>query len=345
MTDSTYLVIGGYHGSGASAVVDLLSEYKGFYHNDTEMRLICDPYGIKPMERALVDDWDWINASGAMIDFLHLAKICGRKGGGKNPFARAGLNYTKNINPRFMEITENYLEKLTECHYYRDFYYHKFKMSYPAYVINRIRFGLEIYSKGKLKTANRSTKNYFSRPDREQFYQATKEYFDELYTDAAEREGADFILLDLALAPRDGKRIHNYFRKAKMIVVDRDPRDILANLLSQGRYIDDWITYEDGFCFSQWQLEMRKNLPSDPDIMYVRFEDIVLKTEMVKKEIADFLGISLDERNHLHLHKYFEPEKSAQNIGYWKRFYGDHGRAFDAISVEMKDYLYEKEKG
>lgn len=340
MSDPTYIVIGGYHGSGASAAVDLLSEYKGFYHNDAEMRLICDPYGIKFLERALIDDWDWISSSGAIIDFLHLAKICSRSGGGKNPLARAGLNYAKNINPRFMQITEDYIGKLTEFNYYRDFYYHKFKMSYPMFVINRLRFGIEIYSKGKIKAANRSTKNYFARPTREQFYQATREYFDELYREKAAQNNADFILMDLALAPRDGLKIHDYFKKAKMIVVDRDPRDILANLLKQGRYVDDWLAEKAGHYFSQWQLEMRRNLPEDPDILYVRFEDIIFETDKTRKLFSDFLGKPLNE--HIYLHKYLKPEVSAKNIGYWKNFYDQYKETFDVIYSEMKEYLFEK---
>lgn len=339
--EKTFVIIGGYHGSGASAVVDLLSEYNPFYHSDAEMRLICDPYGIKALERALIDDWDWISSSGAIIDFLNLAKKCGRSGGGKNLFARAGLNYSKTINADFLGITNKYIDKITEFNWYRDFYYHKFKMSYPVYVINRIRFAIEFYSKGKIRTANRSTKNYFSCPTREQFYKATKEYFNELYRDNAQQAGADFVLLDLALAPRDGKRIHDYFEKAKMIVVDRDPRDILANLLQQGRYIDDWKREDAGHRFSRWQLEMRKQLPVDSDIMYVRFEDIILNTVVTKNKIADFLGITLDEPDYPR--RYLKPEVSAKNIGCWKEFYnGDYKKTFDTITEEMRDYIFEE---
>lgn len=340
--NKTFVVLGGYHGSGSGAAIDLLREYKQFYYNNAEMRLICDPYGIKPLERALIDDWDWISSSGAIIDFLNLAKICSRSGGGKNLFARAGLNYSKKINENFMRITEDYIGKLTEFNWYRDFYYHKFKMSYPMFVFNRIRFAIEFYSKGKIKAANRSTKNYFSHPSREEFYSATKWYFDELYSNNSESDESEYIIMDLALAPRDGKRIYNYFNKAKMIVVDRDPRDILANLLKQGRYVDDWKKEDAGHRFSAWQLEMRKKLPVDENILYINFEDIILHTDKIRNKISDFLGVSLDEPSWPH--KFLKPEVSAHNIGYWKEYYKDYQKTFDVISDEMKNYLYTEQK-
>ena len=66
MDKITYLAIGGYFYSGSSAVVDLLKEYRGFYESGSEIRIINDPYGLIQLERALIEDWNWIRAAMAI---------------------------------------------------------------------------------------------------------------------------------------------------------------------------------------------------------------------------------------------------------------------------------------
>lgn len=339
MNDVTYILVGGFHGSGSSAVVDLLKEYEGFYDCGAEIRTICDPYGIKNLEQVLVDDWDWINASAAISDFLDLAKKCSRQGGGRNLFSRFGLNYSKTINSKFMEITYRYVNKLTDFTYTRDFYYHKAKKKYWKYVFDRCRFAAEYYTHGKLKWANRKQISYFSKPTREQFSKATQEYFDELFADIIKQKNIKYVILDLAIAPRDALLMYRYFRKAKMIIVERDPRDILANLLKRGTYCEDWETKEGGGNFVMWQKAMRDGIPEDKNIMTVHFEDVVLNTNQTVHELANFIGF--DESKHEYPNEFFRPEISSKNIGYWQDYMESNKDAMEVIIREMNQYFYD----
>ena len=70
----------------------------------------------------MTDDWNVISSSAAIRDFLWLCKMCGRKGGGKNPFAKAGLSYSKKINKNFYRISEDYVKRLSDYTFTSDYY-------------------------------------------------------------------------------------------------------------------------------------------------------------------------------------------------------------------------------
>lgn len=198
-TQKNYVIVAGFFASGSSAIVDFLREFKGYYECRAEIRTIKDPYGIKQLEHALVDDWDVITSTTAISDFLEYSTKWSRSGGGKNILARAGLNYEKTINPRYMKLTKEYINALTSYKYNGDFYHFKFKKTYFKYVIDRIRWVIEHYSKGKIKTINRTKNCYFARPTRSEFEKATKKYFDDLFEPFFISGEYDHIILDQAI--------------------------------------------------------------------------------------------------------------------------------------------------
>lgn len=345
MGDMTFWLVSGFFSSGSSAVVDLLKEIKGAYECQAEIRIIKDPYGLMQLEDALTERWELINSSAAISDYLWLCKICARKGGGAFPFARAGLNYCKTIHPDFMEITEDYIKKITKFTYQSDFYYQKFKKTYFQFVTDRIRAGLERKTKGKLKIANRSMKpSYFAHPTHEEFESATQEYLETLYSNHCMDNNKTYVILDQAVSPNNTQVIHKYFKKSKMIIVDRDPRDM---------YVDDfnWVenldknpeTEEAGKRYAMRQKALRESIPTDDkDILYVRFEDLILDYNNTTKKILEFLGVS--EEQHIDRQKYLQPEKSAKNIGIWKQYYDKYKDALDAIAAEVPELCYDSTK-
>ena len=264
-----FINVSGFFSSGSSAVVDLLPELKGFYECTAEIRIIKDPYGISQMEHALVDQWELINSSAAINDFISLCKICSRTGGGKNPFARAGLNYAKTITPNFMNIVYEYINELTLFQYMSDFYYAKFKKSYLRYVTDRIRSGMEIKSKGKVRIANRNNllPSYFVHPTREEFNAATQRFFNKLYENFA--ECYTHIILDQAVSANNPSVIHRYFTDAKLIMIDRDPRDMfIEDVVKWGENLDDDpSSAESGMRYVVRQKALREGIKEDCDVI------------------------------------------------------------------------------
>lgn len=337
MKDTTFVIVSGFFSSGSSAVVDLLKEFKNTYECKAEVRIIKDPYGICQLEHSLVEQWELINSSAAISDFLNLCRICARSGGGNFPFARAGLSYGKTITKDFMDITNEYIDKLTQFKYCQEFYHDKFKKSYLRYVSDRCRYGVEKYSKGKIKIANRSNVCYFSKPTAEEFEEATQEYFERLY-DACTDDGG-YIILDQAVSPNNPRVIHRYFKKAKMIIVDRDPRDMYVDDIRWGEKLDkDVLSAEAGRRYALRQKALRDGIVNDTDILYMRFEDLILHYDDTVNKIRDFIGFGSED--HIDRAKFLKVERSAANIGIWKQDYEKYKAALDVIAQELPTLCY-----
>lgn len=339
MNKITFINVAGFFGSGSSAVVDLLKEFKDFYECDAEIRFVKDPYGISQLENALINQWELVNSAAAIADFREMCRK-GCRPGGMNPFAKAGLAYKKRITPDFMELVDQYIDKLTEYKYQGDFYYFKFQKPYIKYIVDRIRFAIELYSKGKFKTANRNMRPLcFSHPTQEQFNEATQWFMEAIFNQHTNNVKQSYILLDQAISPNNPSVIHRYFKDSKMIIVDRDPRDTFVNEYRAVCYLDnDYNTTEGGRRYARRQRVLRSGLIEDKDIMRINFEDLIIHYDESRKKIADFIGVPVE--NHLYPKKFLKPEVSIKNIGIWKKYYADFKETIDEIGKELPDLCY-----
>lgn len=339
-----YIIIGGFNSSGSSAVIDLLKEFETVHEYNCEMRFICDPYGVKELDSSLTERWDLINSAAAMQDFLDMCKKGCRK---KSyfPLAGYGMGYCEKINPRFMQITEQYLDRLTEFKFLETYFHFKSKTPYFRYVLDRCLYGLEYYTHGKLHAANRNIQPLrFAHPSREKFYLETKRYFDELFNvELLYKQHKNYIVLDQALAPNDADLVEKYFNNGKMIIVDRDPRDMFADLIFNGVLMEDKTNTEEcGRHFVKRQIALREHILLNENIMRIYFEDLIYHYEKTRERIMDFLEMA--SMSPCAQKKFFNPEISKKNVGLWKRIYKDYNHVMDAIAIELKDYLYKKER-
>ena len=339
MKKVSFICVSGFFSSGSSAVVDLLKEFSNTFECGAEIRLIKDPHGISQLENALVDNWELINSSAAIDEYYDLCKKCARAGG-KNPFSPAGLGYTRKINRDFLPLSREYIDKLTSFKYKADFYYYKFRKNYFKYIVDRWRWAIEYLTKGKLKTANRNVKTArFSYPSQTDFCRITQEYFQSLFENKIGSGEEGYIILDQAVSPNTPTVIHRYFRDAKMIVVSRDPRDMYIDNILWGVGLDhDLETREAGRRYAMQQKALRSVRIDDPDILYLRFEDLVSDYDTYVPIITSFLHFS--ENEHKEPRKYLIPEKSKKNIGIWKQYYSRYKDAIDEIEKELKEYCY-----
>lgn len=332
-----YVCVSGFFASGSSAVVDLLKEMDGFYECSAEIRIIRDPYGISQMENALVSQWELINSTAAITDFLNLCKVCCRPR--STPLSRAGMGYTKTVSKDFMRYAQDYVDDLTDFKYKSEFYYHKFKKPYVKYVTDRCRWGIEHISKGRIKSANRNISDcYFALPSQEKFNNATKKFFDNIFMQQKEK-GYSTIILDQAVSPNNPTVIERYFTNAKLIIVDRDPRDMFIDDLLFGVNFDkDFYSREAGLRYAIRQKALRKDITNSSNILYVRFEDLILDYDNMVLKILNFIEIPTD--GHKNKGKYLKPEVSKENIGIWKSKYDECKDALDAIKETLPEYCH-----
>ena len=338
MKNLSFIAVSGFFSSGSSAVIDLLKEFQDTYECKAEIRIIKDPYGISQLEQALVHHWELLNSSAAIQDFLWLCKIYNRTGG--HVFSPAGLSYGKNITPDFMKITEEYVAELTDFTYESDFYYQKIKKPYIKFVVDRIRYGIEFYSKGKIRSANRKNKpSYFAHPSEEQFYSATKKYLIRLFEKCLpDNTDHGYILLDQAISTNDTDALNRYFDGGKLIIVDRDPRDMYVEDLERWRENLDYDTAsaDAGRRYVLRHKALRQSIPDADNVMVVRFEDLIRNYDEESKRIMAFVGFN--ENKHNKPNEYLKSEVSAKNIGVWRQYYDKYKDAIDAIAEMLPEY-------
>lgn len=338
MKDITFVNVSGFFYSGSSAMVDLLKEFRGCYESNAEMRFIRDPYGIIPMEQTLLHRWDWINSSAAISDFYDFMKLCARP---KGLFLPMGYGLQKTITPNFLNIAKEYIDDITDYTYKIDFYHYKSKKSFLRYQLDRYRWAIEHITKGKLKTANRNIATcYFSRPTQQQFNDATQKFFSRLFEGHANEDGETFIILDQAIPVNNTQVIHRFFKKAKMIIIDRDPRDIFCDEIKSGERFDlDGKTIEAARRFVIRFRAMREGVVLDDDILQIRFEDLIINYDETRIKVLKFLG--LQESDHINKMSFLKPDVSIKNIGIWRKYYEDCHEAIDFIEKELHSNCYD----
>lgn len=338
----TFINVAGFFGSGSSAVVDLLKEFKDFYECDAEIRFIKDPGGLCDLETALLNHWDLINSAAAIVDFRKMIKKGCRHG--RHFWSPAGMGYAHNISKNFMALTDEYITKLTNYTYIGDFYHFKFQKPYLKYLLDRYRTAIEYYSKGKFRTGNRSlTPLHFSHPSSEQFYEATQWFMEAIFAERVRGKDNPYIILDQAVSPSNTQVIHKYFKNSKLIIVDRDPRDMFANEYRWGCYLDnDYNEIKGGHNFAIRQRALRDTMVFDKDVLYIKFEDLIVDYDNTKAKIMEFVGLT--EVDHLCPKKFLKPEVSIKNIGLWQKYHGELGVALDVIGEELPDLCYDLNK-
>ena len=298
------VIVAGYGWSGSSALVDHLKEYKNIIEPDVEFRLIKDPYGIYDLEKHLFEEWEVINSSCAVQDFLDFCAKCNRKTGF---FTGFGLNYGEKLNQNFITLALDYVSKISMFTYKGINFSTRFKQSAIKYTWTRIKNKIPLVKE-------RSFCNdtlYFSKPDYSTFIEYTQDFIEEIF---AEYSNSSIVLLDQAVSPINLEQL-KYFRDVKMIVVDRNPYDIYADMIRHKSLLGSDLYYtHDTSKYTQYHEGIRGVFP-DKNVLYIQFEEFINNYEYNKRLIRDFIGWDLGEQKEFTL---FNPDISKKNICYGK---------------------------
>ena len=147
-----------------------------------------------------------------------------------------------------------------------------------------------------------------------------------------------YIIFDQPIFFNQHKNIWpKVFSPYKLLIVIRDPRDQVSDLIRRKRIFFDIetptrgllevygadilgaIKYEMDTNFSRMKnaLELQQRLGSD-NVLIVKFEDLVFDYHKVKYKVEDFINI--DSEKHIHKLKYFDPKIGEKNVGIHKTF-------------------------
>ncbi len=321
-----FVDISGFGHSGKGVITDILKEFEGFQvpHYNFEFNLIRIQGGLIDLKHALVDNWSPIRSDAAIRRFYKLINRIGPKATFRSPktlFYSNGMNYDVYFNGKFSELSKDYIFSLISSSYLGDWPYPKIDELPLKQFISRM--------KGRMGFSPSLIDVYLSDPD--VFYSKTRKYLNDLF-DTVKQEGTRVLITHNAFEPFKPAAGIDLFDNAKLVVVQRDPRDIYAStIVSDGAFIPQYETKDN------WQLKKNmlgnsldlfierqslyyKHVIKDYDngqVLRLQYEDVVLNYEKVLAQLYDFLGESISV--HIHKGKFFKPELSKKNIGLWKK--------------------------
>jgi len=316
--------VAGFGYSGSGAVVDLLRELDNCYVFEKEFRLIKDPDGIIDLENALVKNWGELRSDIAIRRFIDLINIIGRK---QKLFSEIGFNFNEDYNKKFFDCCEKYIDNLVDIEWKGDWPYHLHELSWIKLFMYRLKRRL------RWKPDLNDTM-YFSSPGN-RFYQLTRSFLNQLFLNVIDLQKHNTVVLDQALPPYNPEKYLKYFNNVKVIVIDRDPRDIFNEVSqfssSPTSPVKNFITY------FKSQRDAVKRFPKSNFILDIKFENLINNYETEVERVYKFIGVK--SNNHKKKKQFFNPENSVKNVGIWRK--RKDSKEIMLIEKELKEYLYQ----
>lgn len=318
----------GYNATGAGVIDDLFREFdnvsQGFY--EAECRVLQDGDGVSDLEYHLVENPHRLKIGLAIERFLRYAKDNRRE-------------YEKTFGDQWLQMCQDYIDSLIKF---------RFKGYYTRWLLTRSdKYKYLLLLK---KVANRLRPkryrhptwwNYFPNetayhalPTKEEFLEKTQVYFEGL-CQLMNQDNKEFVVIDQMVPGNYTERYLRYVKDAKIIVVDRDPRDL---------YIHEFVVNDHAlprepqlFCVHYRDIRVPKGVEESSVVLRIRFEDMIYHYDETVKKVLDFVSIS--PSHHISPRTHFIPEKSMKNTQMWKTR-PEFVEAVKIIEKELPEYLY-----
>jgi hypothetical protein len=345
-----FVDISGVGNAGKSAVVDFLRELDGFYVPGpmTEFDFFRIPGGLLDLEHHLVEDWSPIRADRAIKEFRTVAHRMGidpRWYQVAGMLTASGQRYDRQFNGKFVELVDEFCDSLVEGEFKAQWYFDWITRS--PLLVGWYKLLAKSGSKEWIRTPV-----YISSPSRALFSERVSRLINRLFSEAVPA-GTTHVSFNNAFEPFNPERSLNLLQNSKIIVVYRDPRDVYVSGLNSGRVMGadrslqssendgvnkSFLGTDDIDVFILRYQKMMENLYRKPDsrCLLLRFEDWVTRNEHWKPQIYDFLEVAPSA--HRRPRQSFNPERSKENIGLWKRY--SEQKEIDYLSRKLRDYVW-----
>jgi hypothetical protein len=305
--------LSGFMFSGKSAVSDVLREFERFDvpHYRSEFDLLRISGGLIDLKNAVMD-WSPIRTPAALERFERVANRLAATPGFPDKLFATGFGYSKRY-PNFEAATREFIDAIVEVEWQTPWPYDDLNDSAIATLRRKIlrRLGSVPYRRYRLIS-------------RQKFMAAVQAYVGCLLWQATDRARVDTLVTHNALEPFNPQANLDLLGPgAKSIVVDRDPRDIYATAITtQTGFNDDLEFYKriagahdvDVF-IARYRIYRESCAGQQPDVLRLRFEDLVSRYNETVGEIRSFLEVPAVQ--HAARGTIFKPEVARQNVGLW----------------------------
>ena len=318
----------GYHYTGSGVIDDIFREcdnvFQGTY--EAEIRMLHDPDGISDLEFHLVENPHRLSSGLAIKRFIAYAK-------------RNARQYKKVVGEAWPSIAIQYAEDLALIKYHG---YVGGDMLFFTRWQRIVVLSKRIWRKllpAKLRGSQdanmiHSVITYYSRLDEKAFLEKTLKFVDGVCA-KANKVDKEFIVLDQFIGANNPTRYLRYVDNIKVIIVDRDPRDVYISRISADDRVLPKDPYE--FCLYFKSIRIQNNVLKNSNCLYIRFEDLIYDYEASIKKVLNFVGIS--KEHHINALNYFNPEVSMKNTRLWI----NNERYVEAVKIieeQLPEYLY-----
>ena len=322
-----------FHGTGSGAVDDFLKEFDNCPSAPTniECRFLQDPDGVSDLEFNLVENPHRLNSGYALRRYMKVAR-------------ETAYGYRKIFGNKWLKYSKEYVDSLvTET--YKGYWHGDLQLlSGPQKFIYYSRRAKDKLMPKPLKKPFRY--NYFPNQDyyhvhitRDEFIEKTQAYVDKLCK-LLNPKNQPFIVLDQFVATSNIMRYVSYVKDIRVIVVDRDPRDLFV----QQRRYGDHVLPAEAAPFARVFRDHRAmigDIPADAPVLRLQFEDLIFNYDEEMKKIVEFVGE--DWSHHVAPKKHFDPAVSAANLQMWKKF-PEYAKDCELIAEMLPEFLYDFEK-
>lgn len=326
----------GYMGSGSSAITDLISEFKDCQneHKSYEYILLHCPNGLFDLEDKLLIGNNALRSDEAIRSFeQQMNKLYNKK------YWWVG-NYEKIIGPNFKSITEKFISNIEEFSVQSYWYTHE-EVDSKMFLKLLIRKPFKmIFKKKKFKKIlkyNDGVKISFIK-DKE-FYKYAHDYIYEVINEIS--KGKNNVILDQFLLPFNLFRVDNYFDdKLKVIVVERDPRDVFITnkyIWPQRELTVPFPTEVNEFCEFYRKMRESEKKCSSSKVLRIKFEDLIYNYDDKVKEITKFLNFKSSD--HINKRNRFNPDVSIKNTQLFRK--EEYLEEIKIIEEKLSKYLYD----
>lgn len=325
----------GYHGTGSSVVSDLLKEFlniKSF--GEYEFRFLQDPNGVGDLEERLLNNNCRLNSDRAIYEFKNFIYNLNKEKGFK--FWKKS-EYEIFFNGQFQILTDKYINDLIDMSWdgmWHDIYRRKEGKKYKIFLLFQI-----ILKKLKIIKNIKSPviKMYYSYPYG-QFKLKTQKYINNLLCATNAKE--ENLVFDQIVPVCNLKKYTDYFEKIKVVIVDRDPRDLY--ILNKVYWRDGVVPVKNVEEFIKHFLLIRKHKKNEKNekniVLEMRYEDFIYNYDLTLNKLLSFLEISPND--HKEKTKYFDPNISKNNTQLFN-LYPQYEEDIKKINKELKEYCYE----
>lgn len=325
----------GYYGTGSSAVTDFVTEFDTVKSmGDYEFRFLHDPDGVADLQYHLVEHHNRHNSGHAVKRFKRLVDF--------HAGNRLVKRYEAFFHGQWKTLSYQYIDSLVDFSFKGWWQYDLLDRGvgyyYRKLLINKLyKLTLGRRTEHVLNVLPNEI-TYASHPTREEFTEKTKAYLSALMQ-AANPENAPMLMVDQLLPPSEVWRFLPYFDDIRLVVVERDPRDIYTQQKFSERSAIVPTDTPEIFCkWYRYTRAHRKTEVYDPErVLLIQFEDLIYRYEDTAHKLCDFLG--LQEEDHAHKKEKFDPARSIKNTRQWERY--DIGADIAYIEKELAEYIYD----